>query len=387
MLNRDLIQYVGTMLTRTFARLFWVFPVDDRKVIFTSFRGKQRSCNPLYIQKYLDLKYHNKLKLIWTLRHIGDDMDTKECVKFLSIRHFYHFCTSKVIVDNGGMPTYMPKRRNQYVINTWHGGGAYKSGSILDCSPFRMKLEKHKSKNTNLVLSSSEGFSKYAIPDIVLDFRGEIMPCGCPRNDVFFSCDIASNREKVCKRFNIPDDKLIVLFAPTFRSNALHGEFCEHIQWEGVLESIRRRFSKEPIVIFRAHNFMLRYDVGKMIDATSYPDMQELLCAAGILISDYSSTIWDFSLMKRPCFLYCPDLDYYLNEDRGVYTPVETWPGILCRSNEELKQAILGFDEDEYAQKVEKHHCDMGSYETGHACELVCGRIAEICNLEGETWL
>ena len=129
---------------------------------------------------------------------------------------------------------------------------------------------------------------------------------------------------------------------------------------------------------------MSQYDAGRAIDATSYPDMQELLCAADILISDYSSTIWDFSLMKKPCFLYCPDLDYYMNYDRGTYTPIETWPGILCRSNEELEQAILHFNEEEYIKKVEKHHRDLGSYETGHACEQVCRRIAEVCGISEE---
>lgn len=382
MLNKDLIQYIATILTRTFARFFWLFPVDNNKVMFTSFVGKQRSCNPLYIQRYLDLKYHNKFKFVWDLRIINAASSETKIVKFLSFKHFYHFCTSKVIIDNGGMPTYMPKRKNQYMINTWHGGGAYKDSSNSKSSKCRLKLEKYKSENTDLVLSSNKRFTEQVIPDIVLNYKGEIMPCGCPRNDIFFSSAIKKTREKICKQYNISDDKFIVLFAPTFRNSRLHSRFSDSIPWENILQDIRQRFHKEPIAMFRAHNFMSQYDAGKVIDATAYPDMQELLCAADILISDYSSTIWDFSLMKKPCFLYCPDLDYYMNDDRGTYTPIETWPGILCRTNEELEQAILHFDEAEYVKKVEKHHRDLGSYETGHACEMVCKRIAEVCGVE-----
>lgn len=384
MLSKDLIQYLGTLFTRGFAKLFWIFPIENNKVALTSFIGKQHSCNPLYIQKYLDENYHNKFELIWFLRN--NPQEYSNAVKFLSLKHFYHFCTAKVIVDNGGMPTYMPKRKRQYVINTWHGGGAYKrSLGWSKTSKYRIYLEKYKGKNTNLVLSSCEEFTDKVIPDILLDYKGEIMSCGCPRNDIFWSNDekILEIKNKIHKFFNIPEDSLMVLFAPTFRGiKYSHDKFSQPMQWDNILSATQTRFGKKTVAVFRAHNYMLQYDVGKVIDATSYPDMQELLCAADILISDYSSTIWDFSLTKKPCFLYCPDLDYYLNEDRGVYTPIETWPGILCRTNEELERAILNFDEAEYVKKVEKHHKDMGSYETGHACEQVCKRIAEVCGIE-----
>lgn len=383
MFSKDFIQYIGTMLTRNFAKIFWIFPVDNNKIIFTSFIGKQRSCNPLYLQKYLDLQYHNKFKCIWILKEHTNEIDrVKSDCRFFSIGHFYHFCTAKIIIDNGGMPTYMPKRKSQYMINTWHGGGAYKDCSKSKSSKYRVKLEKYKSINTDLVLSSCKCFTEKAIPDIVLNYKGEIMPCGSPRNDIFFNCDTTKVKEKICKHFNISDDKLIVLFAPTFRSNNSHSKICEFLQWKSVLKNIKQRFKKQPIAMFRAHNYMPQYDAGEAIDATFYPDMQELLCAADILISDYSSTIWDFSFTKKPCFLYCPDLDYYLNQDRGVYTPVETWPGVLCRTNEELEQAILNFDESKYLNKVEKHHVNLGSYENGSACEQVCKRIAEVCGIE-----
>ena len=384
MLKRDLIQYLGTLFTRGFAKLFWMFPVQTNKVVFTSFIGKQHSCNPLYIQKYLEEKYPNKFELIWFLRN--NPQEYSNAIKFLSLKHFYHFCTARVIVDNGGMPTYMPKRKTQYVINTWHGGGAYKRGSELNqYSKYRIYLEKYKGKNTDLFLSSCEEFTRQAIPDILLNYSGEIMPCGCPRNDIFWSTNEKKLelKDKIHKIFSIPKDVLIVLFAPTFREfKKAHYKFNQQIKWENILKAIETRFDRKTVVVFRAHNYMSQYDIGKVIDATFYPDMQELLCAADILISDYSSTIWDFSFTKKPCFLYCPDLDYYLNQDRGVYTPVETWPGVLCRTNEELEQAILNFDESKYLNKVEKHHVNLGSYENGSACEQVCKRIAEVCGIE-----
>lgn len=380
MYSRDLVQYAATMVLRNLAKVFWVFPIQKNKIIFTSFVGKQRSCNPLYIEKYLKEYYPGRFEYVWALRD-PQKTEGERAVKFLSPRHFYEFCTAKVIIDNGGMPTYMPKRKGQYMINTWHGGGAYKyAGARISKTGCRAKLDRYKSKQTDLFLSSSKAFSAMAIPDIAYQYSGEIMECGMPRNDLFLNGDLRAMREKVCAKLKIDGGKMLVLYAPTFRTvNAENQSFDSDLDFAAVSEALRNRFGREVLIAFRAHNFMRSYHIDTAVDATAYPDMQELLCAADVLISDYSSCIWDFSLLKRPCFLYCPDLEAYAGEDRGVYTPVDTWPGILCRDNEALERAILNFDEQEYEKKVEKHHADLGNRETGRACEQVCRRIAEVC--------
>lgn len=392
--QREFIQYIGTKLITFFSKIFFIFPINNKKVIFTSYTGKQYSCNPKYISEYLKKHYGHDFSVVWVLREPEKGSVEDTSVKFLSLKHYYNFVTSKVIVDNLGMPTYMPKRKGQYVINTWHGGGAYKdcSSASLKKSKYRMKMEMKKTKATDLVLSSCKVFSERVVPDIVYKYSGEIMSSGMPRNDLIIHGDKAAIRKKVCQELNIDSGKLVVLFAPTFRGdfNVIGGMIGEKavnldLDIENVLERIKDRYHKEAVLLFRKHHALqVGSDIDHVIDVSSYPDMQELLCTADILISDYSSTIWDFSLTKKPCFLYCPDLDYYLNEDRGVYTPVETWPGILCRTNEELKQAILNFDETAYIEKVEKHLRDLGSYENGTACDQVCKRIAQVCGIEGK---
>lgn len=104
--------------------------------------------------------------------------------------------------------------------------------------------------------------------------------------------------------------------------------------------------------------------------------MQELLCAADILITDYSSSIWDFSFTYRPCFLYAPDLAKYEAES-GFFVPIEDWPFPLAETNEELIENIKNFDSKKYIEDVKKHHRDLGSYETGHATERFCKLLFE----------
>ena len=382
-------QYLIATVIRFLMKIFWVFPVQNNKIFMISGKGMGYTDSGKYISKKLLLRYPNKFKIIFAV----DDKQkySEEGIVFtnaLSFGHFFHFCTAKVIITNGGMPTYLPKRNNQFLINTWHGGGAYKCGIPVSSSASqeRIKMNLYKSKYLNLFIASCRAFEEKVIPDISQNYKGEIIRCGLPRNDIMF-LDNKIIKKKVFDYFNIYEDRLFVLYAPTFRGDYYISkkEFDVSIDIDKIADALKERFKKESAFVFRAHALMTKADSEGSIDATSYPDMQELLCAADILISDYSSTIWDFSLTKKPCFLYCPDLDYYLNEDRGVYTPIETWPGILCRTNEELEQAILNFDESEYVKKVEKHHADLGSYETGHACEQVCKRIAEVCGIEEES--
>lgn len=229
--QREIIQYIGTKIVTTFSKILYIFPIKNNKVIFISYAGKQYAGSPRYLSEYLKKHYKNKFTVVWVLKDTEKGCKEDIIVKFLSLKHYYHFITSKVIVDNIGMPTYMPKRKGQYVINTWHGGGAYK-----DCSPesfkkskYKIKMDINKTRNTDLVLSSCKVFSDKALPDIVYEYHGEILPSGLPRNDIFFIGDLTQVRDKVCKSIDIPNTSQIILYAPTFRGdlNVMGGSECK----------------------------------------------------------------------------------------------------------------------------------------------------------------
>ena len=99
--------------------------------------------------------------------------------------------------------------------------------------------------------------------------------------------------------------------------------------------------------------------------------MQDLLLVCDILITDYSSSIWDYSFTYKPCFLYTTDLEQYTSE-RGFGRDIYTWGFPVCKNDEELYQAIINFDEDDFRMKMQKHHDDLGSYENGNATQYVC---------------
>ena len=386
---RQFVLNLTMLLFRNIVRIFCIFPIKNNRIVGISYSGRQYSCSPKYIFEHLNSAYGKPFDLNFIIKQ-PEKYSEKDIsfIKLYSIKSFYIFCTSKVIVSNYGIPKFIPKRKNQIVINTWHGGGAYKREEIpYESQPFHEKLHiNYKTKSNDIVISSCKGFTKLFSEEYLHNYRGEFMACGMPRNDIMFDIKRDDLVAKVRQKFGIPTYNMVVLYAPTYRGRFYwHDEsFKTNIDPKRVCNAIEKRFGKSSVFMYRVHYSESVSDMGlsEGIDARLYDDMQELLYAADILITDYSSSVWDFSFTKKPCFLYCPDLDYYLNEDRGVYTPIETWPGILCRTNEELGQAILSFDEAEYAKKVEKHHADLGSYETGHACEQVCKRIAEVCGIE-----
>ena len=117
-----------------------------------------------------------------------------------------------------------------------------------------------------------------------------------------------------------------------------------------------------------------------LIDATLYPDMQELMIASDALVSDYSSAMWDFSFLGRPVFVYAPDMQSYIDHERDFAFTPDRWPYAIAKSNEELSQAILAFDEEAYAERVRRHSEDAGSYENAHTCEKVAELIDGICS-------
>ena len=108
--------------------------------------------------------------------------------------------------------------------------------------------------------------------------------------------------------------------------------------------------------------------------------MQDLLCAADMLISDYSSCIWDYSFTYKPCLLFVPDLKKY-KSDRDFLIPIETWGFPLAETNDELVDIISDLDQNEFNDSMCYHHKLLGSYEKGIATEQICSIINNIYNI------
>lgn len=359
-----------------------IFRVDNNKVLLQAYEGRQYSCNPKYIAKFL--KKHSSLKIVFSLQnqeeHSYLQITDYEIVRSKSLKFIYHYFTAKVVIVNDFLPMIVPLKQNQISINTWHGGGAYKKvGISLSKTDYYSQryIWQHK---VDYMISSCAAFSELAITAFGIE-KQCILPIGMPRNDIFFN-RISQNKasEKVRKFYGIDKFTRIVLYAPTYRESKVDSLYG--LNFTKVLDALKEKLGGEWLFLFRGHYFLSdskKFESSCFINASEYDDMQELLCAADCLITDYSSSVWDFSLTLKPCFLYATDLEEYKKEI-DFYYPIEKWPFTLGENNTELLNNILNFNEADYIERVKQHHKALGSYEDGHACERVCKLIEEICN-------
>lgn len=372
-----------TLVMRLAFRVFYIFPIKKNRVMFQAFREKQYSCNPKYISMKLRELYGDDVEIGWSFRNPEPYRYLeKEGIKIFKSRTFglYKFAlTAKVICTNTYYKTTLPRRRGQYFIRTWHGGGAYKRVGNMEKMPFlKRKYLDLQAQGAHLYLSSSKAFTQMTIRDS-FGYKGEVMECGMPRNDVLLNGNHEEIAFRVKKALGLKDDERLALYAPTYRYDL--GLDHYDIDYEGAIKALETRFGGKWRFAFRTHNFVEMKAGAKIgsdvINATDYPDMQELLVTADVLFTDYSSSIWDMSLMHKPAFLYATDLKAY-ESGRDFYMDIHLWPFPLSENNAELISNILSFDEDKYRQDVDSHHKTLGSCETGHASEMVAKRIYDV---------
>jgi CDP-glycerol glycerophosphotransferase len=384
----NIIKIGALYVIRLVLRVFWFIPIDKKKIVFASYAGREYSCNPKYIFEYVYRHYRGVFNYVWAANSpdvMPSEYSAIKTVKYLSFQYVFHVLTAGYIIYNSAIKAYLPVRKSQIIVNTWHGGGAYKK-IHLDASPYKKNVmsmkrtRKVSAKAVSFVITSCKQFTVFtskvwAIPP------EKYLPIGLPRNDILFAIPETAV-EKARSYFGLDNTVGIVLYAPTFRGDyrkASRIDFKPDI--EAVLGALKNKYHKDFIFLYRAHSSSKEKQALNSIDVSKYPDMQELLCAADALITDYSSSVWDFSFTFKPCFLFAPDLEQYKKE-QGFYTPIEEWPFPLAETNEQLVQNIIDFDQYNYNAAVQKHHAALGSYEKGTAakqfCDIVFGDVTEL---------
>lgn len=379
------IKITPFIISRFLLHLFYIFPIKNNKLFFESYSGKGYLCNPKYVSEYLNKNFPNMFKIVWSFskpEKISESYFIK--VKRNSIKYFYNRITSKIIITNVADAVYVPKRKSQILINTWHAGGAYKRvGKSFNQN--KSELIKWQSKiisnNTDVFISSSKAFTKYNINE-GYGYYKKILNIGMPRNDIFFN---TGKMEKVIKQFNEKyglKNIITVLFAPTFRNNKkLDTNIKKLFPLNEIIYKLENMLNKKCVILIRSHHYasntQILNNTEHIIDVTNYPDMQELLVRADILITDYSSCMWDFSLLGKPCFLYVPDFKDYQN-NRGLFTSISKWPGILCTSSKELINNLNKYNLENSNSIANKHLKLFKSYEHGKATKILCNYILKV---------
>ena len=365
------------VLIQQLLKLFFVFPIKKDRIFFSAYSGKSYSCNPKYIcQKLIEEDSHGKLEIIWAFsnreahRYLEPRIRT---VKFKSFSYIYYLLTSHVVVDNVESWSILPKRKGQLVINTWHGGGSYKGVWLMrrDSSEGTDRNMLRKNQRISLYLSSSEAFTQQTLRES-FHYAGDVLECGMPRNDILIHHTKTEERQ-IRERLGFGEDEKLVLYAPTFRSDS---SYQYQLDSNAVIQALEERFGGTWVMLMRSHYYRksIEDENPNVMDVSAYEDMQELLMISDVLITDYSSSIWDFSLMYRPAFLFTPDL-YQYSEERDFYSPIEEWPYPNAQTLYDFIVLIHKYDWETSLSRIHAHHEKLRSFETGDASHAVLMEI------------
>lgn len=359
-------------------RLMKCLPVFRRKIVFNNFYGKGYGDSPKYIAEEIR-RQGVDVDMVWLVNDLGMDFPTGiRKIKLPSLKASYELSTAKVIVSNVRATLPYKKKRSQYYIQTWHGSVAFKAiekDAVDKLRPDYVREAVADSKSINLFLSSNSIQTREIQSCFWYD--GEIFESGSPRNDMLFKSDDV--KCSIRQNLGLSPDTKVVLYAPTFRDDFRMDVY--NLNLTEVCNRLGNRLGDNWIALSRLHpNVTETSPVAysdKVINASTYPDMQELLLIAEVLITDYSSTIYDAAIMNKLVLLYAPDLDDY-KTNRGLKQIYFDFPTRICQTSDDLCNYIDEIDVGQYHAELRRFLDSIKVFDDGHASERVVKRIASI---------
>ncbi|WP_254668941.1 CDP-glycerol glycerophosphotransferase family protein [Brevibacterium sp. CS2] len=338
-------------LMRRMFRLARRLPADDALIVFESEVGRQYADSPRAIHEELVRRGDTRRK-VWIHRGPIPVTDAHTTVvERLSPAYFWHLARARYWVNNQNFPFYITRRRNGVYLQTWHGTPLKRMQHDLDAvvgrdEGYLSRVSRATAQWTHLVSPSPYASAAFAS---AFRHRAEVLELGYPRNDVLRAPDRDAIRASVRERLGIPEDRTVVLYAPTFRDDANVGG--NRFDFALALELDPARFAAdlgaEFTLLLRMH-VVVRHaaeipeDAAEaVLDVSSYPDIQELFLAADVLVTDYSSVFFDYAILRRPMVFYAYDLERYRDDLRGFYLDYEAEvPGPVVRTEDELYAAL-----------------------------------------------
>lgn len=377
----DLYKTIRYILITALFGLFRIFPVNPYRVVVCNVWGF--GDNAKYVTEELAARKYKKLEIIFITNHPAAAGETRgvKLYKSNSLKALYALATARVWVDNNRKESYIRKRKGQYYIQTWHGGIALKKierdyGEHLGNT--YVKNAKRDSAMTDLYISNSDFCTRMYKKSFW--YKGEILECGSPRNDILLNPS-GEIGDRVRKALGIKSQVKLALYAPTYREGK-DNTTAYSLDYKELLSALTAKFGGEWIVAVRLHPLVSAQSNGleykdRVINATHYRDIYELMSESDILITDYSNIMFEFSFTGKPVFLYAADMKEY-EADRGFYFDYASLPYYKAENRQELLEGIRTFDKDVYEGTVTEFFQGLILYESGQASKAVADRIIEV---------
>ena len=351
--------------------------VDPYCIIFESYMGRKYTCNPkaLYLEMLTNPKYAS-YHFIWAFKETEkfSDLESEKThlVKYGSVEYKKAYHRAKYFITNSRLPEWIVKKKKQIYIQTWHGTPLKKLGydiTVSGSNAMNSKREicdkyRNDAKRYDYMISPSQFCSEKFRSAFHLSPHVKIIEKGYPRNDQLFQS--TSNQILKLKRsLHIPDDKTVILYAPTWRDN-------EHKSGVGYIQNLNINFDllqtelgEDYVILFRSHYFIANeFDFSKykgfLFDVSKYDEINNLYLVSDLLITDYSSVFFDFANLKKPMIFYMYDYDTYKHQLRDFYIDLEELPGPIIKEENEMELCLkiknIRQEQKKYQKKYESFH-------------------------------
>lgn len=354
-----------------------LFPLQ-RKVIFDNFQRSGMGDDPKYIADALS--NDPTIKMVWCYQgKKGIYPSYIKPVRLYSLMYFFHLSTSMVWIDNVRGTFRINKRKGQFYIQTWHATLSLKKvEKEAPTIPLDWKQKSIRDGQLTDLMYTNNDFQKWKYENVYW-YSGQVLKCDVPRLSILIN---PNNNLLISVRqyFNIQSDLKIVLYAPTFRKE----EGLDVYRWDynKVLDALDSRFGGRHIMLIRLHPIIAKASsfinyTDRIINATDYPDMQELLACSDVEINDYSSSMFDFGVLRKPIFLIGKDLNDYMHGDRDLEFRFEDLPFPMATSEDELINNIINFNADEYVNRVNEFYDRIGLVDYGDGANTIANIVRE----------
>ncbi|MEU6390757.1 CDP-glycerol glycerophosphotransferase family protein [Streptomyces sp. NPDC046939] len=362
-------------------------PVNRGTVVFESHMGKCYGDSPRALHEELrNLKDHG-FRAIWSYAGSPDGFPADaRLVRRWSWRYLWALARAEFWVDNQGFPHALTKPRETTYLQTWHGSAYKRMGrdeirhKTLN-APQRARLERAVSRFDHFLVRSEHDVRTLARAYRIPEER--LLRVGYPRNDRLVAARARDEREGRLPRpapaaaLGIPDHRTVVLYAPTFRGDPK----SRTVRLPLDVAAFADAFGDTHVLLVRAHYMeaaaLPATPPGTVIDVSAHHDAGELLCLADVLITDYSSIMFDYALLDRPILHFAPDLDAYTAERGSYFDLRERSGGPVVETQDALHRALAGIKETDRAWQERRRAfaAEFGTYDDGGAARAVVDAV------------
>lgn len=387
-------KWAGKLIRLLYKMLYRFVSVDDKQVIFISFHGRGYSDNPraIYEAMIQDPRWQG-YRFIWFIKHHkkkGLQIPGAEIKEYFSFSYFYHLSKAKFWVVNCKLPLYICKKPEQVYLQTWHGTPLKRLAHDIDVAEdttfYRSAVSYEQMCHSYDVdvarynyMISPNAFCTEVFPHAFGIDPQRLVETGYPRNDFI----VNATQEQILsikKRLQLPMDKKIILYAPTWRDNS-YVSAGYTFELKADFRLWKKILGEDFIVLFKPHYLIInKYQddpslKGFLYSIPAAAEINELYVISDILITDYSSVFFDYAILKRPMYFYMYDLENYASDLRGFYLDItKDLPGKIYRSEEKLCQDIQAGVYDR--SKLDDFSKRFNNLDDGHASKRVLDLLA-----------